>query len=327
MENRLSRSSASASAGAAIISRLFYGLMVDAPEVHNGAWLSAALGLVLALPSLWLMYRAAKRGRRSLLPLALMLSAILDAGGMLEATAFSESCIAFNHIPMPMLLLPLLLAAGRCLWLGGDALGASARIWMRVFVPLLLLVILYQRPYYRPAWLFPVLGFGMGGILRGGLRAAGWIATIGGAAMLLCGEARFSKVCRVFTLAVIVAALLMLLRLMMAPAMDAAGMSRSVQLDALLTNGRAPMYLQLPMIVIYFVGMLHLLCFEIWAASVLLKNSLPQIGGIPAGILTLLSAALSALAPAQTGAELWRLPALTLAALISFRREAAACAG
>ncbi len=327
MNNKLSRSAATASAGAAVISRLFYGLMVDAPEVHNGAWLSALLGLILSLPVLWLICRAAKRGRRPFLLCALLVSSALDAAGMLEATAFSESCVAFNHIPTVVLMLPLLLAVGRCLWLGGDALGASARVWMRAFVPLMLVVILYQWPYYRPAWLFPALGFGMRGVLHGSLRAAGWIVIIGGAAVLLCGERQFKRVCGSLSIAVAVVGLLILLRLMMAPVMDAAGLGQRTQLDALLTNGRAPMYLQLPMIIIYCVGMLHLLCFESWAASALLQRVIPQMSGFPAGILTLSAVALMALLPSTISLDLWRLPVMLIAALVPFGREAAVCDG
>lgn len=327
MRDGLSRSSASASVGAAMISRLFYGLMVETPEVHNGAWLSALLGLGLALPVLWLIHRAAGRRGNPLLPWTLLLMAGLDAAEMLSATAFSESCVAFNPIPAPLLMLPLLLAAGRCLWLGGDALGGSARVWMRAFVPLLLVVVVYQWPYYRPAWLFPLWGFGMGGLLRGGLRAAGWIVTLGGAALMLCDGARFSRVCRSLMLATTVVILLILLRLMMAPGMDVAGMGRRVQLDALLTNGRAPMYLQLPMIIIYFVGMLHLLCFETWAASALLRRVISGMSRLSSGLWALPVVALAALTPLTDAPDLWRLPVLIVAALIPGRRERTACAG
>lgn len=326
MNQKLSRSAASASAGAAVISRLFYGLMVDAPEVHNGAWLSVLLGLGLSLPALWLVQRASEKGR-TLLMWGLMLAVGVDAAGMLEAAAFSESCIAFNHIPAPVLMLPLLLAAVRCLWLGGDALGASARVWMRAFVPLLPVVILCQWSCYRPAWVFPIFGFGMEGILRGGLRAAGWIVTIGGAAVALCDGARLPKVFRSLSIAALVAGLLILLRLMMAPAMDSAGMSRRVQLDALLTNGRAPMVLQLPMIVVYFIGMLHLLCFETWAAAALLHRVIPQTDGPLTGALILSAIVLLAILPLPAWPDTWRLPLLTLAALLPFGREMATCAG
>ena len=320
MNTSLSRSAASASVGAAAILRLFYGLMIDAPEVYNGAWLSALIGLALTLPVLWMMKRAAGR---PLLLLALLLIIALDAGAMVEATAFSESCVALNHIPTVVLALPLLLAAGRCIWLGGNAIGDSARVWMRSFVPLLALVVVVQAPYYRPMWIFPILGFGVDGILRGGVRAAGWMVTLGGAAMTLCEDARFSKVCRRLSVAVVVATLLILLRLMMAPVMDAAGLSRRVQLDALLTNGRAPMVLQLPMIAIYFVGMLHLICFEVWAATALLRRIFPKSKLLISGGMVLLFVILAALWPVS---DIWRLPALLLAA-IPLKREAATCAG
>ena len=328
MKDELSRGAATANAVAAVVTRLFWGLMVDAPEVHNGAWLSVMLGSVLALPALWLIHRAVKQGTGAPLRIVLLIAIVLDAAGTLECTAFSESCVAFNHVPAVVLMLPLLLAVGRCMYLGGDALGASARVWMRAFVPMLAVIMLFQLPYYRPAWLAPVLGFGMRGILYSALRTAGWIAALGGAAMALCREElKLPGLCANVGIAVAVAMALITLRLMMAPAMDPAGMERRIQLDALLTNGRAPMYLQLPMIVIWFVGMLHLLCFEAWSAMILMQAKYTGLGRLSAGAAVLIVITLLALLPPVFRWDLWRLPAILLSALPLRKGGDIPCAG
>ena len=292
VKRELTRPSASAAVAAAVIARLFSGLMAETPDVHNGAWLSAVIGLAVALPVLFVM----QRWKMPLFRWALALFLIYDAYDVLENAAFSESFIAFDHMPVIVLMLPLVLAAARCVGLGGDALGAAARLWLIAFVPLIVIVLLYQWPYYRPGWLAPALGFGLGGILRAGVRCAGWMIALGGAGLMLCPDMTFGHMAGRLAMAAAVAALLIVLRLMMAPALDAAGMDRRVQLDALLTNGRAPLYTQLPMIVMWTVGMLHALCFEAWAALALL----PRKGR---GLLVLLVAAALLLTGCRSAGE------------------------
>lgn len=327
MKETLSRSAAAALAGAAILTRLFFGLMVEAPEGLAGAWLSAAIAPAIALPALWLMARAWRKSG-ALIP-ALMVLTILDAASTMACAAYSESCLAFSHVSAAALMLPLALATIYCAAQGGDALGASARVWLWALTPLLIVTALCQATRFRPAWLLPLLGEGPAGILRAGVRGAGWIAMLAGATMLLCEEApgagRVSAVAAVASLA---SAGLMVLRLMMTPSPGVQSLPRSVLVDSLLTNGRAPLDLQLPMIVIWFASMLLLLCFECFAGAALLKRCLPAL---PYGLCAALSAG-AALALAATGAfealDLWalRLPLLAALSLLR-RREAAVCAG
>ena len=269
-----SRTAATASLAAALTSRLFYGLALDAPEAGNAAWLAAPLGLSLALPAVWLICRIKGAARRWLSGL-LCLAMAMDAAAGIEWTAYSESCLAFDHVPPLLMTLPLLLALARCIWLGADALGGAARIWARLFLLLILVVIVYQLPYYRPGWLRPWLGYGKSAVFRTALRAAGWIALLSGGAATACREDMpFRSLLRPVLLAAAVAAALVALRQMMAPVPTRA-VSRFMAVDALLTNGRAPLYLQLPMIVAWFAGMLHLLAFEGVAACALLHGAFP----------------------------------------------------
>ena len=122
-----------------------------------------------------------------------------------------------------------------------------------------------------------MLGRGAGGILRWGLRAAGWLALLAGAALAACDdEASFARVAQSLAFAALAAAGLIALRLMMAPDLGAAEWDRRVRLDSLLTNGRAPLYLQLPMIAMWFTGMLHLLAFEGCLGQALLVRAAPR---------------------------------------------------
>ena len=296
MKRRLSPAALSAGIPAAAVARLFYGLMVEAKDLHNGAWLSVLLGAILAMPVILLAGRCLNGGRAGALKLALLALLSMDAAAVMEGMAYSESFIAFDHVPVVVLMLPLALALGRSLAVGGDAVGAAARIWMWAFLPLLLMVIAMQLPYYRPGWLCPVLGYGVGGVLLWSLRAAGWLAMISAAGMAVSdGEMTFVRVRRGLMLSAVAAALLIVLRLMMTPSMEPAAMTRGLRIDTLLTNGRAPLYLQLPMIVMWFVGLLHLLCFEGCLALTLLRDIAPSWHSRVRGGLVLLAVIAGAL--------------------------------
>lgn len=273
-----SRTAATASLTVALATRLFYGLALDAPEAANAAWLAAPAGLLMALPVVWVA-RHMDRGARRWLSLPLFLLIALDAAAAVEWTGYSESCLAFDHVSPIFMMLPLLLALLRCAWLGGDALGGAARFWVRLFALLILVVVIYQLPYYNPGWLRPWLGYGSGGVLRAGVRAAGWMCLVVLSAMTVCREELAPRdILPGMLLATAVAAALTALCQMMAPAVTAADMSRAMAVEALLTNGRAPLYLQLPMIVAWFAGMLHLMSFEGIAACGLLHRAAPRAG-------------------------------------------------
>ena len=276
MRLEMSETAAFASLIAALTSRLFYGLTLDAADAANAGWLAALVGLALSLPPVWLICRLRPPVRRAL-DAPLLIGLALDAACAVECAAYSESCLAFNHVAPAFLMLPLLAAILRCTWLGGDALGGAARIWIRLFAALMLIVMLYQLPYYNPGWLRPWLGAGGGGILRDGVRAAGWNVLLAGSAADICREGMgFKRLLRGLMISTAVAAGLVALRQMMAPAFTAEAVTRFTRIDTLLTNGRAPLYLQLPMTVAWFGGMLHLMCFESIAACALLRRLLPN---------------------------------------------------
>lgn len=275
MRLELSKSAATAALLVSVTARLFYGLSLDAPEAANAVWLAAPLGLALALPAVWLSCKCPRRLRR-LLALALFVPLAIDAVNTIEWTAYSESCLAFEHISPALMALPLLLAIARCCWLGMDALGGAARIWSGLFALLMVVVILCQLPCYHPGWLAPWLGNGFNSIMMASVRAAGWIALLSSGAVVACNDGLlFRDVLKSVLLATTVATALVALRRMMSPAM-ALESSRAIGIDALLTNGRGPLYLQLPMIVAWFAGMLHLMCFEALAACAMVRRLLSR---------------------------------------------------
>ena len=274
----------SLSVAMAIVPRVFCGLMVDTPDVHNGAYLSVLLGTLLALPAVhglqFVAERANPRGMRGLrLLLAAWLS--LDAAALIDCTAASAGYVAFAHVATRLLALPLLAAALRASVSGERTVVYAANLLVRASVLLLVLLIVQQLPYLRASWLAPVLGFGTRGILRAGVWTAARMTGIAGAFALLFQNCQTSdgkpRLIQGMCLTSAVLVFLIVLRLMMAPSMGGDTMRRLNRLDALLTNGRAPLYSQLPMITVWFVGTLHAICFECCAAGAMLRQSLPAL--------------------------------------------------
>ena len=294
MKRRLSSSAASAGACAAMTIRVFNGLMLDTPEVCNGAWLSALFGMALALPLSELLRRTA--GKR-LVDAMLLLALAADAVVNIESTAWTAGFLAFDHTPTRLLAVPILCMLIRCVMLGGNAVGDTIRFLFRAVLPLLALVLLLHLPAYRPEWLNPVLGFGPDGIFLGGVRAGGWMAALAGATSRLVdsGEKRTNILTCVCT-ATALAAALIILRLMMAPQMDTAAMVRSIQIDAMLVNGRAPLYCQLPLVIVWFIGSFSLVGFECCLCAGLLGRVFPRLKGSVCAAMAVAAVALPLLA-------------------------------
>ncbi len=274
---------------AAVAARLFLGLTVDAPLTHNGAWLSALIGGLLAMPWAFCVCRFKPRGKA--LPALLAILSILDAAGVLSAVTRSAGYLALDRSPALALLLPTGIAALWCVWRNGDAVGYGAMLWVRIATALLLVVALLQWRYYRPAWLCPILGSGWTAILEGGIRSAGWITSASAVLLLPEEQDRLTASAALVPIAAEISAVLIALQQMMAPTFLSSG-GWLDRLDALLCNGRAPLYLQLPMIVFWFAGLFHLVLCELFAGTALTQRVFMRMDG-RIGALSVVAAALA----------------------------------
>ena len=249
--------------------------------------------------------------------------ALLDAAQVLSVIVRASDCLTLDHVPAIWLTLPVALVMFWCVWRNGDAIGYAAILWSKAFPALMLLVVLLQTRHYRPEWLMPLLGNGWRDIVRGGVRASGCLAASTAVLLTADGTGKARSRGHGFgwlALAPAIAALLLALRLMMAPT-GAGGMPWTARLDALLTNGRAPLYLQLPMILAFFIGLLHLLACDGFAASALLQGLIPALDGRLCGaIVAVVSLILSLRGFPGSGATPWLFlvaaPAVALTAMI-----------
>ena len=268
MKLTISGRAAKSAALCAVASRVFLGLVVDMPTTHNGAWLSALLGGLLAAP--WLVCARTVRASRVAQSL-LALYVVLDAASVLSALTRSAGYLALDRASPMLLALPAGVAVLWSVWRGGDAIGYASMIWVRIAALLLVALALLQWQYFRPEWLAPALGNGWTAIADGGIRAAGWIASASAVLAVPDPEGYPLSVLPPPMGGIWVCALLMTMAGMLTPTtLFGAWLNR---LDDLLCNGRAPLYLQLPLIVLWFAGLLHLLVVQCFSAAALLQGS------------------------------------------------------
>ena len=294
----------------AVAARVFLGLTVDAPVPHNGAWLSALIGGLLAVPWVFCVSRFKPHGKALHALLATL--CLLDAASVLSAVTRSAGYLALDRSPVLALLLPTGIAALWCVWRNGDAIGYGAMLWARIAPALLLIVALLQWRYYRPAWLSPAFGSGWTAILGGGVRSAGWIVSASAVLLLPDKDDRPNASAMVVPVAAAISAILIVLQRMMAPVSLSPG-GWLDRLDALLCNGRAPLYLQLPMIVFWFAGLMHLLLCELFTAAALVQRVVSGLDGRLCAAVTVTAALalsqLEALPAWMSAVAPWAFPA------------------
>lgn len=319
---------------AACAARTFLALAVEMPATHNGAWLSALLGGLLALPLVLCVDRMGGMASTDApLRLILLLGTVIDTAACFGAITRSAGYLALNRVPTAALILPVILAALWCVFRGGDAVGRGAMAWSRLFPALLLIVVLLQVKRYRPGWLAPVLGNGWRSVALGGIRAAG-CAVPAASVLLVCEpredgrEAPLLLICAALVTAVLVA-----LRLMLTPTTTDPGGWLN-RLDTLLTNGRAPLYLQLPMITLWYAGLLHALACDCFTSAALFQRLVPRLDGRVCALVTVCASCVAA-SLMKDGMAASIYPWLYIVAALSaalttmkaVRKEADACAG
>lgn len=287
MKYAISCGAASAVFCAAAIAKVFCDLTLELPRLHNGALLAALLGGAFAAPIVRAMTSAARSPSFRVSCALLAPLAALEASRSIRTLAHAASFLAFDRVPIALLTLPICLVLLRVLLLEGDAIGASARVWLKVFPLFMVLILALQLPHLEPDWLFPVLGNGWAAVLTGAVRVAATLCLLG--ALWLCAgvEKMPSKPHILVLAAASVAAGLTALQLMMTPTTVSGELTRVYLLDALLTNGRAPIILQLPMVIVWFIGMLNLLTAEAFLAASLLGQCFPRLDRRPAALIAL----------------------------------------
>lgn len=311
-------------------------IFLHMPWLYNAGWISVLAALLLCLP-LALLSGIFTRASGAV-PVASALEQCAGAGfaravcalfvpvaleqGVVAADALIGSVryVELSESPAVSLLLPLLLFAVPAALLNGQSLGGGARVWTRVAAPLLALVILEQLKCYRTQWLTPLLGPGVPLLARGALNGAGMLCPF--VIVWLCSEPDERDAQRRGLLAVpvalvgLVCAGLAALYAMMAPAAVGASLSDGFQIDRLLSNGRASLLLQLPLVLLWYFGLLFCTAGNIFLAAKLAQLVVPKLDGriaiVASGLLIGALTLVEDLSSALQGTHKWLYLAVTV---------------
>ena len=286
------RSAAGYMIAAALGMRLFAGLAVDYPMALNAAWMCPLLGLVIVLPLLFAIRRTELAGNSSswnnlgryapsavqnVLAALFALLLMYDGAVTLRLLASSSNIIALGDDTVHLLIVPLGIVTGIAVVSGGDALGNSARIALRILPLFVLIVLLVQLPSYRFGWLTPVLGGGIQEIVRGGVYCAGCLALLSLPWLLALPDRNAKGLFGFIIFPVIGVSVLMLMQHMSAPAMPEVEFTRAARIELVLSNGRLSLYPQFVLNLLWYGGLLYLLCAEVVAAAMFIRSILPNL--------------------------------------------------
>ena len=306
MKLEITRDSSRDAVFVAIIVRVFTGVAISLP-IHNGAWLAALLGGLFALPGLIGLWRSsttiAFQAKFVRVPLCLffLTASVLDSTHMLRCLTDSASYLALDQLPPPILLIPLGAAIGWCVFKNGDAIGYSATIWRKILPVFLLIVLALQFRSLRPAWMFPIMDGDARTLLSVSIRVSAWTLIPASGFMLAEGSEQpdsLRSLSVTWLMATATATLLVILWQMMAPKLLCSYVDTRVgRLDVFLTNGRAPLYMQLPLIVVWFIGLLQTLCFESFTAAALIQRLFRGLNGRVAATVGVATIVLATLLP------------------------------
>lgn len=271
--------------------RIVCGLSLDMPDALNATWMCPLLGLVFFLPVCCVFSQMSGLDRGSPMDnlskrmpgvvliackIIFTLLLALDAAAMVRLTASSCNVLSLNNEATPYQIVPLSLAIAFVVRLGLDALGNSARLWLKILAGLLLIVFILQLKGYDVYWLAPILGSGAAGILNGGIYCAGCMALLTLPWMLATPDRNQKGLTRYALLSALAASLMLISLQMLYPVQIGGTLTRAARIALLLCNGRLSLSPQLFLNMIWYGGMLYLIAAETTTGAALLRSSFPR---------------------------------------------------
>lgn len=282
---KITYKSADSLATTALSARLFSGIVIDSPDLGNCAWISILLGTLLTFPIAWTVSNIHRSKLSSMAIPCIFRKSMFAVFGLLFAfnaavtstfIVSAASYAALDTITTFYLLIPLFAMSIWSLSFNGDSIGSSAHIWSRLLTAIIILISLILIPDYRPAWLTPVFGNGILPAINGAIRIAGW-QSLACVVYLIAeqGSAQDDAPHPVRTLisGTVYAVILSLLFGMLTPMLEIPEAStRFARLDVLLANGRLTLALQLPFLILLFIGLFFLLLYDCFVSAAMIQK-------------------------------------------------------
>ena len=191
MDKPCGRSAAGAMIGVATAMRLIWHFSIVDNAAYNSAWLCPLIGFIFFLPIGYAIKALSQETcgcafnapflsekaplGRIIASVSFMLLSIDTAQNVL-LLSHTANIMALGEVPIWLVSIAFALLAFICAFLGMQAEGRSAMIWLRIMIPLLAVMVIVQFGSYRPEWLTPIFGGGFKAIFSGGLRSAAYIS-------------------------------------------------------------------------------------------------------------------------------------------------------
>lgn len=288
---------------AAITARIFYFIVIDAPETENSGWLAALLGAALSLPSLICAYYLMKKNDSSLengvvsaigkvgyrlLCAALSFALTYETSALFTILTSSGAYATLYNMHKLLLLVPTSLAVIYASIKGGNGIGGAAEVWLRIYLVLYAVIFFLEYETMNVSYIFPVLGPGVNRLFKSALSISMYFSLIPISFLLetgykVAGRNKISKVkpesiLIVFLLCVFVTVLSLLIHSTMYPHLKPFFQSRSSGMDLMLSNGRSNRTVQLPILIMWFSALAFSCSYMLFCAGRLMNIALSEKG-------------------------------------------------
>lgn len=273
----------------AISMRLVWLLSIEYTQASNAAWLCPLIGFIMYLPVVFAIKLISKENSSGnerifikhkaadvFLSAIIASALIIDASSCIRLLSNTANIMALGEVPLWLLALPIGLLIFFCCKIGMEAGGFSARIWIRIAIPLIAIMIFVQFGEYRPSWLMPVFGGGFSALMDGAWRCAGVISLLSLPWIFCVEDKNHSAPVRFAIWGTLSASAVLALLAMLAPPLIHTAQSSTARIEILLSNGRVHLMLQLITVVLWFGGLLHLLNMLCSSADTLLSTVAPE---------------------------------------------------
>ena len=275
-------------------SRVLTAVAIDGGNYGNSGWICVIAGFILNLPLAIAVDRRppSARGGTGILPRIgggiLALISIFEAATVMRIIVNSISYSEMLTIPVTWITVATLLGCFYAICKNGSGICNAARIWIYIFLLIFAVVIIAQLKLMKPRWLTPVFGPGMGALAEGTVAVAGYQAAVPMIHSLSVRENKKRVSCVAsLGIASLAALMLCLFRGMMAPVLTNIGLTRYLQFDTLITNGRESLSLQLPLLVALHAGFIVSLAGYSLVAAGSIQRITPKLDGRVCGAIAL----------------------------------------
>ena len=191
------------------------------------------------------------------------------------------AAVALLNFPLIALLLPAMIVVLLVALMGAGTMGSAAVVWSKIafwLCAVLLAVLLWRL---EPDWLAPLLGPGIGTLLRGSEYAAGYMAASMLSTFVMSGQAFRSRAGLAGSLmrAVVICAAAVILFSMVIPAMPQLVQTRMFRIGLLMDNGRTSLSLEIIYAFLMYGGMILAVGFDVMSASAFMRMALGKMPG------------------------------------------------